>query len=150
MSGTSDAMRGSTGGLRGRKRSLFNGGVTVPGLLEWPGRARAGRVEELPCSTLDYLPTIVQAAGCRMPGKPRPLDGISLMPLIEGRMAKRPTPLCFRYLQDERAMHESPTLTMVEGGHKLLTNLSEDGEEDMLFDRGPTAPKPATSWRRTR
>lgn len=134
VTGDQGRNRGSSGGLRGRKRSLFSGGVEVPALLEWPGHAAPGRTVDLPCSTLDYFPTIQEAVGYRMPGKPRPLDGISLVPLIAGKMISRPAPICFRYLQDERAMHGSPTVTMVEGRYKFLTNFSEDGHEDMLFD----------------
>jgi len=126
--------RGVTGGLRGRKRSLFSGGVNVPALLEWPGHTQPGRVVDLPCSTLDYFPTVRDLTGFRMPGKPRPIDGVSLAPLIEGRMAARPAPICFRFIVPERNMFGSPTVTMIEGRYKFLTNFSTDGKEDMLYD----------------
>ncbi|MEO7648894.1 MAG: sulfatase-like hydrolase/transferase, partial [Bryobacteraceae bacterium] len=126
--------RGLAGGLRGRKRSLFSGGVNVPALLEWPGHAKPGRVVDSPCSTLDYLPTIRQAAGCDIPGKPRPIDGLSLIPRIHGKSAERTAPISFRYIEPKKAMHESPTLAMIEGRYKLLTNFARDGRDDMLFD----------------
>ena len=126
--------RGVTGGLRGRKRSLFSGGVNVPGLLEWPGRANPGRVVNLSCSTLDYFPTVQEVIGYRMPGKPRPMDGISLIPLIDGKMSARPAPICFRYVQPKNVMFDAPMLAMVEGRYKFLTNLEENGNEDLLFD----------------
>jgi len=126
--------RGSTGGLRGRKRSLFCGGVTVPGLLVWPGRARPGRVVETPCNTLDYFPTLMEVLGWKWPKKARPLDGISLLPLIEEKQSERPVPIPFRYIQGEQAMFGSPTMAMEENQYKLLTNFSDDGHEDMLFD----------------
>ena len=126
--------RGITGGLRGRKRSLFSGGVNVPGLLEWPGHAQPKRVTDVACSTLDYLPTIKEATGAPLPGKPRPLDGISLLSLIGGRESGRPVPLCFRYIEPKRTMHESPMVAMIEGRYKLLTNYSVDGKEDLLYD----------------
>jgi len=134
LTGDQKNYRGSTAGLRGRKRSLFSGGVNVPALLEWPGHAQPGRVVDVPCSTLDYFPTVREVTGFRMPGKPRPIDGVSLVPLIEGKVTTRPTPISFRFLQTERAMHGSPTVTMIEGRYKLLTNFSQDGHEDMLFD----------------
>lgn len=126
--------RGVTGGLRGRKRSLFSGGVNVPGLLEWPGRAQPGRVVDLSCSTLDYFPTIQEIVGYEMPGRPRPMDGISLVPLIDGKMTSRPAPLCFRYVQSKALMFGAPMLAMVEGRYKLLTNLAGDGKDDLMFD----------------
>lgn len=134
MTGDQGTNRGSTGGLRGRKRSLFSGGVNVPGLLEWPGRAQPGRVVDVTCSTLDYFPTIQEVTGARLPGKPRPIDGISLLPLIHGKTTTRPAPVCFRYIQPKRQMHGSPMIAMLEGRYKLLTNLSADGKEDMLYD----------------
>ncbi len=126
--------RGVTGGLRGRKSSLFSGGVNVPGLLEWPGHAQPGRVVDLSCSTLDYFATVQEVVGYRMPGKPRPMDGISLIPLIAGKMTSRPVPICFRYVQPKNTMFDAPMLAMVEGRYKFLTNLAEDGKDDLLFD----------------
>jgi arylsulfatase A-like enzyme len=134
MTGDQGTNRGSTGGLRGRKRSLFSGGVNVPGLLEWPGHAQPGRVTDVTCCTLDYFPTIQEVTGASLPGKPRPIDGISLLPLIHGKTVTRPTPVCFRYIQPKRQMHDSPMIAMLEGRYKLLTNLSADGKEDMLYD----------------
>ena len=103
--------RGSTGGLRGRKRSLFNGGIAVPALLKWPGRAQAGRSVEMPCSTLDYFPTIIDAVGYGMPDE-RPIDGISLMPLIRGEAAERGKPIPYRFVRnqgaDVRLAHHRP------------------------------------------
>ncbi len=125
--------RGVTGGLRGRKRSLFNGGIGVPALLKWPGQVAAGTEYERPCSTLDYFPTVLDVLGCHMPDN-RPVDGISLVPLIEGRCAERPRSIPYRFLESEAAMFGAPTLALIDGPFKFLTNLSADGAEDMLFD----------------
>ena len=86
---------GSAGPLRGRKRSLYEGGVRVPGLLEWPAKVTKPRVVTTPCSTSDYFPTVLDALGFHMKGQPEPLDGVSLLPLIEGTMAERPRPVGF-------------------------------------------------------
>ena len=132
--GTEGLKRGSTGGLRGRKFSLFSGGTNVPGLLEWPGQAKSGHVEELSCSTLDFFPTVQEIVGYKFPEPARPIDGVSLVPLIRGRMKTRPTPICFRYVIPRRAMFDAPMLAMVEGKYKLLTNLVDKGESDLLFN----------------
>lgn len=124
---------GSTGGLRGRKRSLFNGGVGVPALLKWPGHVSPGSECVIPCSTLDYFPTIIDATGYTMPDS-RPIDGISLVPMVEGRVRERGRPIPFRIVDKERYMFGSPTMAMMDDRYKVLTNLSEQGEEDMCFD----------------
>lgn len=87
---------GSAGPFRGRKRSLYEGGVRVPGLLVWPAVIRASRPVEVPCVTSDYFPTVLDALGLPVPND-RPYDGISLMPLIEGKMAQRPKPIGFQF-----------------------------------------------------
>jgi arylsulfatase A-like enzyme len=126
--------RGVTAGLRGRKRSLFDGGLVGPAVLEWPGHAEPGRAVDMPCSTLDYFPTIREVLGFRMPDK-RPIDGVSLVPLINGKMSRRPRPIPFWFVKaSKRKMHGSPTIALVDNNFKFLTNLSKDGHEDMLFD----------------
>lgn len=125
--------RGSTAGLRGRKRSLFDGGVGVPALLHWPGHADPGYVMEMPCSTLDYFPTIADVMDYEMPDD-RPIDGISLLPTIEGNMTERPTPIPYRFNSGERSMFGAPTIAMMDNRYKYLTNLSSDGTEDLCFD----------------
>ncbi len=91
-----DSAPGSAGGLRGRKRSLYEGGVRVPGLLVWPDKIKESRTVTMPCGTSDYFPTIMDALGYALPAlETRPYDGISLMPLIEGTMTERPRPIGF-------------------------------------------------------
>ncbi len=86
---------GSTGGLRGNKATLWEGGVRVPGLIEWPAKVRKPMTTSMPCSTLDVYPTIVDILGIDVPGQVKPLDGISLVPLLAGRMKSRPKPMGF-------------------------------------------------------
>jgi arylsulfatase A-like enzyme len=124
---------GSTGGLRGRKRSLFSGGVGVPGFLHWPSQAEAGRVVDMPCSTLDYLPTIFDVAGAEMPDE-RPLDGISLLPMIREHLEKRSKAIPFRFHMPKPRLFGSPTIALIKGQHKFMSNFSAEGGEDLLFD----------------
>ena len=125
--------RGSTAGLRGRKRSLFDGGVGVPALLHWPGYADPGRVVKMPCSTLDYFPTIAEVMGYKMPDN-RPIDGVNLLPTIEGDMTERPTPIPYRFNSGKGSMFGAPTIAMMDNRYKCLTNLSSGGSEDLCFD----------------
>jgi len=87
---------GRTKGLRGRKRSLYEGGVRVPGLLVWPKMIKKNRVVSMPCSTSDYFPTVLDALGYKLPeAQKRPYDGVSLLPVIEGKLSRRPSPIAF-------------------------------------------------------
>ena len=132
--------RGSTRGLRGRKRSLFEGGVRVPGILEWPARVKAGRRTASPASTVDYLPTIVEAIGLELERNPQPVDGVSLGPVIAGDDHwQRPKPIGFQTPGDtERATAArlgSPNHALTDNRYKLLSYLTPDrADEDMLFD----------------
>tara|TARA_R110002072_G_scaffold291959_1_gene460319 strand:- start:10877 stop:12187 length:1311 start_codon:yes stop_codon:yes gene_type:complete len=72
---------GSAGNLRGRKRSLFEGGTRVPGLLSWPKQLPKGGVVDTLACTSDFLPTIANWLDLALPAE-RPLDGINLAPLI--------------------------------------------------------------------
>lgn len=85
---------GSAAPFRGRKRSLYEGGIRVPGILVWPDQIQSPRAIQTPCVTSDYFPTILDALGLPLPK--RPFDGISLMPLIRGQMRQRPRPIAFQ------------------------------------------------------
>ena len=82
-----------TSPLRGQKGQLFDGGIRVPAVLEWPQRIAQARVTEVNAVTSDLLPTLCDLL--EMPLPDRPLDGISLMPAIDGQMDERPKPIAF-------------------------------------------------------
>ncbi len=77
-------LAGETDGLRGKKRYLFEGGIRVPGIVRWPGKVPVGSVEATPVSALDILPTVAEYLGAALP-LDRKLDGISLVPLLDGK-----------------------------------------------------------------
>jgi arylsulfatase A-like enzyme len=87
---------GSAGPFRGRKRSLYEGGIRVPAFLHWPARIAEGRTTDVPSVTSDYLPTVLEVLDLPRASAPEPLDGISLLPLLEGRMDQRPRPIGFQ------------------------------------------------------
>ena len=86
---------GSTGGLSGRKGDLEEGGIRVPCILEFPARIPKPRVSHIPCGTVDIYPTVAELTGARVKRQVAPLDGVSLVPLIEGSMRTRSKPLGF-------------------------------------------------------
>ena len=79
---------GSSGGRRGHKGTLYEGGLLVPAILEWPARLPKPQITSLRANTADIYPTLLEIAGVRMQHQP-PLDGISLLGLIDGKPAKR-------------------------------------------------------------
>jgi len=110
-----DSAPGRTGGLRGRKRSLYEGGVRVPGLLVWPNHVKAGLRTSMPCVTSDYLPTVLGCLQLAMRDD-RPLDGVSLKPLLEGRMQMRQRPIGFE---------SGRMATWVDDRFKLVASISQ-------------------------
>lgn len=80
---------GSKGLLRGSKGTSYEGGPRVPGIVRWPGTVRPGQVSQDLASTLDLLPTILDAAQIPLP-KDRVYDGKSLLPhLRDGQPSPR-------------------------------------------------------------
>ncbi len=55
--------RGSTGGLRGRKRSVYEGGIRVPGIVRWPGKVQPGKTSDIPVIGSDIFVTAASIAG---------------------------------------------------------------------------------------
>jgi arylsulfatase A len=87
--------RGSTGGLRSRKRSVYEGGIRVPGLVRWPGTTRAGTTSDIPVIGSDIFVTAAAVAGAQLPTD-RVLDGGNFLPALQGRPVERARPLYWR------------------------------------------------------
>ncbi len=95
---------GAAGGLRGRKGSVYEGGLMVPAFLEWPAQIPSPRRIAMRCSTCDIFPTLLDIAGIR-DAVSFPLDGISLLPWLTAenrpeedasvRSGGRPRPMGF-------------------------------------------------------
>ncbi len=69
-------------------------GCRTQGLLEWPGRIKQPFKTDFVCSHIDIYPTMLDHLGITVPNQPV-VDGISLMPLIDGKMTARPRPIGF-------------------------------------------------------
>jgi arylsulfatase A-like enzyme len=76
---------------------MHEGGIRVPGIARWPGKIAAGTVCDTPVIGSDVFPTMLAAAGVEAP-KDRVLDGVNVLGLLDGSMAKveRPQPLFWR------------------------------------------------------
>jgi arylsulfatase A-like enzyme len=117
---------GSAAPFRGRKRTLYEGGIRSPAFVVWPGRVPAGSRASGLSVTSDYFPTLVQALQADSPldqdGKLIRFDGVSILPMILGQTWQRPEPLHFASLK-RYAMTDWP--------FKLVCN---DGRQDELYD----------------
>ena len=85
----------STGNLRGEKGTMWEGGLRVPGIVEWPARIAQPFVSETPCSTLDIYPTVLAATGTVAQNQIQPLDGLSLLPVFDRQTDVRAKPIPF-------------------------------------------------------
>ena len=93
---------GSTGG-RGHKGQVYEGGLRVPALIEWPDKIKKNRIVEMPCNTTDIYPTLLEIAGVTIANQP-PLDGVSLTGIIDGGDYARPRPIGFWHHSEEHGI----------------------------------------------
>lgn len=105
---------GSTGGLRGRKRSLLMGGVNVPFLVRWPGVVPAGRVnKDTALAGVDVFPTLLAAAGVPAPAGYLG-DGENMLPALKGAAQARTKPI-FWWWQGRHSGDDWPAFAMRRG-----------------------------------
>lgn len=110
----------SSGGLRGRKAQLFEGGIKVPTVVWWPGKVPASTTNDSPSAFWDWYPTLASIAGA----KPVESDGVSLVPVLQGK------DLQTRGLYWEHGKVQA----FRDGDWKLLRANNKDGIEVELFN----------------
>ena len=93
--------------LRSQKGSLYEGGVRVPGILEWPARIKKPTSTGIVSVTSDFFPTLAELTGQSLPE--RPIDGISLVPVFDNPASERPEPLCFWSFEHKNVYDENAT-----------------------------------------
>ncbi|MBI5773335.1 MAG: sulfatase-like hydrolase/transferase [Verrucomicrobia bacterium] len=128
--------QGSTGGLRGRKRSLLMGGVNVPFLARWPGVVPAGRVDkETALAGVDVFPTLLAATGVAAP-KGYVSDGENMLPAFRGQPQARTKPV-FWWWQGKHTGDDWPTFAMRDGPWVLILDETKEKAElsNVITDR---------------
>ena len=121
--------QGITKGLRGRKRSLHEGGIRVPGIMEWPAKIKAGTQVDVPCFTSDYFPTIANILEIDLTKYQRPYDGENLEPYWNLEKKKRTRPLAFQFKNQLALIDNDHKLYGISDGAKQLFDLSQDSAE---------------------
>lgn len=117
----------ATGGLRGSKGMLYEGGLRVPSAVEWPGRIPAGSRSSVPVGSVDFLPTVSALAGLPAEVYPAPLDGADVSGLLTGGTFDRGAPLYFRYRNG---------LVALDGDTKLMIPDLSRPDDMALYDLG--------------
>ena len=112
----------------GKKTELLEGGLRIPAIVRWPGRVKPGAVSEQTAISMDWLPTLLEAAG-GAPDPAYPPDGVSLMGALQGAP---PTPrtLFWRYLNlDQEACRDGDFKYLKILENTFLFNVVDDPQE---------------------
>jgi arylsulfatase A-like enzyme len=125
---------GTTGGHRGRKRSLLQGGIGVPFIAKWPGKIAAGKIDDTtPITAVDLLPTFCHIAGAELPAGYVP-DGVNQLPALLGTAgSQRARPIFWQWHSATKRGDNWPTLAVREGPWKLLLGKEPDQVELFRF-----------------
>ena len=124
--------RGSTGGMKGQKRSLYSGGVCTPFLIRWPGRVPVGKIDEnTMLSAVDMLPTLAAAAGVKQLPAGYQGDGENMLPALLGKPMDRSQPLFWKWNGDHSG-NNWPAYAMRDNRWVFL--ISEDRRRIELYD----------------
>ncbi len=109
----------TVGGLRGNKGTVFEGGLRVPGIIEWPAVVQTPRITHYPACTMDLFPTVADILDLPDDVLLRPIDGLSLKPLLTSEMETRRQAIPFRF---------GTKAAWIDNRYKLLTNDLTQGE----------------------
>lgn len=122
------------GGMKGRKGSTDEGGVRSPFLIRWPGHIPAGaRVPKI-AGTIDLLPTLADLAGIPVASR-KPLDGVSLKPLLAGTAKDWPDRMIFSHWSGKVSVRTQRY--RLDSAGKLFDMESDPGQDRDLAKEQP-------------
>ncbi len=115
--------------LRGHKGMMYEGGIRVPGVIEWPNEITSPMTSTMTVTTSDILPTLAAVAGIDIalsPAADRPMDGINIIPLLTGNATHRNAPVYFwsfptaladaaPYIAPEHQIGTTPLVKLMDG-----------------------------------
>ena len=122
----------------GKKMELLEGGLRIPALVRWPGHIQPGSTTSQVAISMDWMPTLLAAAGAQ-PDPSYPLDGMSLLPALTQNAAPVSRKLFWRFKNDaQRAMRDGDMKWLQIGENTFLFNVVNDPlERANLKDRQP-------------
>jgi arylsulfatase A-like enzyme len=110
----------------GKKTELLEGGLRIPTLISWPARIPQGRTTDQISISMDWMPTLLAAAGTA-PDPSYPVDGINLLPTLTQNDAPLPRKLFWRYKANaQRAAREGDYKFLKILDNTFLFNVVED------------------------
>jgi len=123
---------------RGVKAQVYEGGVLVPGLIEWPARIPGPRSTKARATTSDLLPTLCALTGQPLPDCP--IDGINLLPVIDGKQTERKKPLYFWDFAGAKSPNAEPYIDpeLQQGTTPLVKLSGGKATRDFINFRHPT------------
>jgi arylsulfatase A-like enzyme len=115
--------------LVGGKMDLTEGGIRVPWIAHWPAMIRPGQVTDQHCMTMDWSATVIDAAGAQ-PDPAYPLDGVSLLPVLQEPARRFARPLFWRMNhRGQRALRDGHWKYLRVDGHDYLFDVVADERE---------------------
>ncbi|MFR9522379.1 MAG: sulfatase-like hydrolase/transferase [Rikenellaceae bacterium] len=133
-----DTYPGATGGLQGRKRSLHEGGIRVPGFVVWADQISDSQRIDTPAFTSDYLPTILDIIDVELSAE-REIDGQSILPIILDNASnnKRSKPMVFTFSNQGAVIGDRYKLYFQAGEYSLYDIVEDRAEENNIADKMP-------------
>ena len=136
-----------TGGMKGRKGTVDEGGVRAPFLIRYPGRVKAGHKVKQIAGAIDILPTLTDLAGVKWTA-PKPLDGVSLKPLLTGDVpAAWPDRMIFSQQRNRFSVRTQQY--RLDGDGRLFDMVADPGQKrDITVDRQDVASRLGEAMRK--
>ena len=121
VGGAASTFFNSTGGLKGFKNTMWEGGLRVPAIIEWPAVIKSS-ISNYPTSTMDIFPTILDIVGISESEILNPIDGISIKPIFNSEKENRSVKIPFRF--DDRG-------AMIDNNIKLVVRSIKDSQFEL-------------------
>ena len=120
------------GELRGFKGSIYEGGLRVPCIIEWPEQIKGGQISNYPAVTMDIFPTIISVLGLPENVMIQPGDGISIQTIFNKNKSLREKPIPFKFRNKGALVDNDYKLVVEDIENRLysLYNLKEDSTEN--------------------
>lgn len=125
----------SSGPFRGKKAELYEGGICVPAIVEWPAQLKQPAIINTPVVTSDFYPTLLEICGIEVKGQLQ-VDGENVLPILRGEFKDRQKPIGFRSPLPNRLkkqeVQKEEQFAFVDNRYKLIS--MDNGESFQLYD----------------